>query len=254
MKRMMDQSTRSRTSSESILSADVLPEILAQQLCLYNSMLFRHIDGIEFIDMGWKKTSPALTFFISRFDKESYWVATEIVGKTDFKARVHALKTFILTAKECLDAQNYFTVFAIMFGLSLSPVRRLRKTWEGLTDKKKKVLAELEKVTDVSKNFKTYRDLLEVATPPLIPFLPIFIKDLTFINDGNENMLPNNRINFEKLRLLTDCVRGITSFAKSEYKWWNFHPDLQEYITNPPLEMSMTTLQEMSLACEPRAG
>ncbi|KAJ3020203.1 hypothetical protein HKX48_001148 [Thoreauomyces humboldtii] len=243
-----------RTISESLLTPDVLPDNLAQQMCLYDSMLFRMIDGIDFIQMGWKQTSPQLAFFIERFDKESYWVASEILGKKDLKARSAVLRTFIVTAKECLEAQNYFSTFAIMFGLSLAPVRRLKNTWESLSDNKKKVLAELEKFTDVSKNFKTYRDRLDVAAPPLLPFLPIFLKDLTFINDGNDSRLPDGRINFDKLRLLTDCVRGITAFARSEYKWWNFDPDMQEYITNPPLEMNISTLQAMSLAVEPRVA
>ncbi|KAJ3154427.1 hypothetical protein HDU89_008497 [Geranomyces variabilis] len=251
MQGLMDPSNVSRSAQESLISADVSPSTLAEQMCLYDSMLFRHIDAIEYVNLIMKKTSPTLNFLISRFDKESYWVATEIVGKKDLKTRIRVLRTFIVTAKECLDAQNYFSVFAIMFGLSLSPVQRLKKTWEGISDNKKKVLADLEKFTDVSKNFKTYRDKLEASTPPLIPFLPIFIKDLTFLNDGNESRLANNEINFEKLRLITDCVKGITALAKSEYKWYNFDTDMQEYLTNPPLEMSMAKLQELSKIAEP---
>ncbi|KAJ3160388.1 hypothetical protein HDU86_000722 [Geranomyces michiganensis] len=248
---LMDPSNVSRSVQESLITADVSPAMLAEQLCLYDSMLFRHINAIEYVNLVMKKTSPTLTFLIKRFDKESYWVATEIVGKKDLKARVQVLRTFIVTAKECLEAQNYFSVFAIMFGLNLSPVQRLKKTWEAISDNKKKVLAELVKFTDVSKNFKTYRDKLEASTPPLIPFLPIFIKDLTFLNDGNESRLANDDINFEKLRLITDCVKGITAFAKSEYKWYNFDTDMQEYLTNPPLEMSMAKLQELSKIAEP---
>ncbi|KAJ3173104.1 Rap guanine nucleotide exchange factor 6 [Geranomyces variabilis] len=251
MQGLMDPSNVSRSVQESLITADVSPSMLAEQMCLYDSMLFRHIDAIEYVNLIMKKTSPTLNFLISRFDKESYWVATEIVGKKDLKTRIRVLRTFIVTAKECLDAQNYFSVFAIMFGLSLSPVQRLKKTWEGISDNKKKVLADLEKFTDVSKNFKTYRDKLEASTPPLIPFLPIFIKDLTFLNDGNESRLANNEINFEKLRLITDCVKGITALAKSEYKWYNFDTDMQEYLTNPPLEMSVAKLQELSKIAEP---
>ncbi|KAJ3172808.1 hypothetical protein HDU87_007810 [Geranomyces variabilis] len=220
MQGLMDPSNVSRSVQESLITTDVSPSLLAAQMCLYDSMLFRHIDTIEYVNLIMKKTSPTLNFLISRFDKESYWVATEIVGKKDLKTRIHVLRTFIVTAK-------------------------------GISDNKKKVLADLEKFTDVSKNFKTYRDKLEASTPPLIPFLPIFIKDLTFIYDGNESRLANNEINFEKLRLITDCVKGITALAKSEYKWYNFDTDMQEYLTNPPLEMSIAKLQELSKIAEP---
>ncbi|KAJ3037434.1 hypothetical protein HDV00_001673 [Rhizophlyctis rosea] len=241
-----------RTPTESLLTADVDEEKLAQQLCLYNSMLFRHIPPIDFLNMIWKKPSPSLTFFIQRYDKESYWVATEICSRKDLKARVQMIKKFIGVARQSLEYQNFFSVFAIMSGFNLTPVQRLKKTWEALSDAKKKTMTELEQVTDVSRNFKNYRDRLENAKPPMIPFLPIFIKDLTFMNDGNESII-QGMINFDKLRLMGECVRGITALASLEYKFWNFDPDMQEYLTNPPLELNINKLTQMSLECEPRA-
>ncbi|KAI8592561.1 ras guanine nucleotide exchange factor domain-containing protein [Geranomyces variabilis] len=264
MQGLMDPSNVSRSVQESLISADVSPSMLAEQMCLYDSMLFRHIDAIEYVNLIMKKTSPTLNFLMSRFDKESYWVATEIVGKKDFKTRIRVLRTFIVTAKRFCDyvwlesksrpaIKKDVGGNATYHGTKPSNLRAYSTLvyLKGISDNKKKVLADLEKFTDVSKNFKTYRDKLEASTPPLIPFLPIFIKDLTFLNDGNESRLANNEINFEKLRLITDCVKGITALAKSEYKWYNFDTDMQEYLTNPPLEMSMAKLQELSKIAEP---
>jgi hypothetical protein len=62
-------------------------------------------------------------------------------------------------------------MFALLAGLSLSPVQRLKKTWEALSGTTKKVYVELEKMIDPSKNMKCFRDLLAPATPPIIPFL-----------------------------------------------------------------------------------
>ncbi|KAJ3044354.1 hypothetical protein HK097_001477, partial [Rhizophlyctis rosea] len=280
MQTLMDpQNLIPRSAAESLLTSDVDELKLAQQLCLYNSMLFRHIPPIDFLNMIWKKPSPALTFFIQRFDKESYWVATEIVSRRDLKARREVVKTFLNVAKQSLEYQNFFSVFAIMSGFNLTPVMRLKKTWEALSTDKKKILADLERVTDVSRNFKNYRDLLEQSKPPMIPFLrkchspfphsqshsrspshrltppvhppAIFIKDLTFMNDGNPSQI-DGRINFDKLRLMGECVRGITALASLEYKFWNFDPDMQEYLTNPPLEKDIGVLTGWSLEGEPR--
>jgi len=76
-------------------------------------------------------------------------------------------------------------MFAIIAGLNLTPVLRLKKTWELLPLATKKIFAELEKLIDPSKNMKNFRDIVASATPPIVPFLPIYLKDLTFMNDGN---------------------------------------------------------------------
>jgi hypothetical protein len=73
---------------------------IAQQLCMHNSEIFRNIHPIEFLNEIWKKTgdesSPSFKFFVDRFDKESYWVATELVAIKDPKKRLLALKKFIM--------------------------------------------------------------------------------------------------------------------------------------------------------------
>jgi hypothetical protein len=76
---------------------------IAQQLCIHNSEIFRNIHSIEFLQEIWKKkdddSSPSFKFFVERFDKESYWVATEMIHCRDPKKRVLALKKFIFLAK-----------------------------------------------------------------------------------------------------------------------------------------------------------
>jgi hypothetical protein len=100
-------------SMESML-LQLTPEELAQQICVHNFTLFNNIHPSEFLDQIWRKdddsTTPYLTTFIQRFDKEYYWVATEIVSQKDLKKRVTILKTFILAAKVCL----YHNIAAFM--------------------------------------------------------------------------------------------------------------------------------------------
>ena len=116
---------------------DLAADDIAQQLCLFNFSLFKKINPIEFLNQIWidKKDkedsiTPALDCFISRFDKESYWVATEICGIKDFKKRINVLKIFINAAKKSQEYCNFFTMFSILAGLSLTPVQRLKKTWD----------------------------------------------------------------------------------------------------------------------------
>ncbi|KAJ3120594.1 hypothetical protein HK098_004463 [Nowakowskiella sp. JEL0407] len=231
------------------------PEDLAKQLCLHDFQLFKYIHPIEVLNQIWKKKdeedSPSLDFFIQRFDKESYWVATELVAIKDLKKRTSALKQFILTAKACLDLHNYYSVFALIAGLNLSPVQRLKKTWEALPEKVKKTFQDLEKLSDPSRNMKNYRESLAACQPPIVPFLrmmTIYLKDLTFMNDGNESKI-NGMINFDKLRMMANRVRDISSLASIEYKF-DQNPPILNYLAKPPVEKSMTKLKQLSLECE----
>ncbi|KAI8619959.1 ras guanine nucleotide exchange factor domain-containing protein [Chytriomyces sp. MP71] len=230
---------------------ELAPDVLSLQICIHNFKLFKNIHPIEFLHQIWgsdREMTPYLNFFIDRFDKESYWVATEIVMQKDIKKRIKVLSTFILTTKACQEANNFFTLFSFMSGLGLSPVSRLKKTWEGLPEKSKTVYAELEKIIDPSRNMKNYRDLLAKAIPPIVPFLPIYLKDLTFMNDGNTKMV-EGMINFEKLRMMGNRVNDIVSLVGVEYKGKAESP-IQNYIAKPPVEKNMAKLKEMSVECE----
>jgi hypothetical protein len=55
---------------------------------------------------------------------------------------------------------------------------------------------------DSHNNFSNFRDAVQHADPPIIPYLGVYLTDLTFIEDGNNNMLPvadgrTDIINFE---------------------------------------------------------
>ncbi|KAF9539850.1 Rap guanine nucleotide exchange factor 3, partial [Lunasporangiospora selenospora] len=50
-------------------------------------------------------------------------------------------------------------------------------------------LKELEKLLDISNNMRYYRQAMAEAEAPTIPFLPILLKDITFILDGNQTMI-----------------------------------------------------------------
>jgi hypothetical protein len=68
---------------------------------------------------------------------------------------------------------NFFSTFSLISGLNLTPVQRLKKTWEGLSDKTKQIWEEVEKISDPSKNMKNFRDKLAMVRPPMVPFLRI---------------------------------------------------------------------------------
>ncbi|KAL2916590.1 hypothetical protein HK105_203702 [Polyrhizophydium stewartii] len=240
-----------RTKTIESMFYDLEPGEVAQQLCIHNYGIFKNIHPIEFLNEIWNKdndSSPSFKFFVERFDKESYWVATELVRIKDIKKRTVVLKKFIQLVKESLDLNNFFTTFAIVAGLNLTPVQRLKKTWEALPEKSKKLWSEVEKIADPSKNMKNYRDRLAISTTPMVPFLPIYLKDLTFINDGNPAKV-RGMINVEKLRMMSSRVLEITSLAKADYPY-SPQPAVLNYLAKPPVEKNLAKLKELAAEVE----
>ncbi|KAJ3328878.1 hypothetical protein HDU93_001239, partial [Gonapodya sp. JEL0774] len=219
--------------------------------------LFRNVTSAEYLDFIWKTEyqegeaggmSPGLNFFVERFNKESRWVATEICSVKNDRTRRKLLKKFILVAKRCAELNNFFSAFAILGGLNHSAVRRLKRTLD-LSDKYTGMVAELDALCDPSRNMKHYRDRIALCKPPTIPFLAIFFKDLTFLNDGNKSYV-QDLINFEKLRMMAARVQQVQQLCLVQYP---FVPvtEVQNYIACPPMISDEKKLLRMSAAIEP---
>ncbi|POI27429.1 hypothetical protein CIB84_008821, partial [Bambusicola thoracicus] len=89
------------------------------------------------------------------------------------KHRARVIEYFIDVARECFNIGNFNSLMAIISGMNMSPVSRLKKTWAKV---------------------KTAKfDILEIV----IPFFSLLIKDIYFLNEGCANRLPNGHVNFE---------------------------------------------------------
>jgi len=55
------------------------------------------------------------------------------------------------------------------------------------------------------------------------------MKDLTFMNDGNQTRLGNNMINLEKHRDIMNAILAIRSSQQSDFKEFAQNPELRKY-------------------------
>jgi len=62
------------------------------------------------------------------------------------------------------------------------------------------VIQQLKLVTSHTSSYKEYRAALRRAELPAIPYIGIWLTDLTFIEDGNPTYEVPERINFSKYR------------------------------------------------------
>ncbi|CAG8493630.1 20308_t:CDS:10 [Rhizophagus irregularis] len=132
-----------------------------------------------------------LDSFIRRSNMISHWIAHEICSLKTVKARRTLLHKFIETARYCREYNNFHIASCIALALNSRPVQRLVKTWESLSHQDIMTSQSIEELIDPSRNMRKYRKSLANAKPPVIPFFAIFLKDLTFIIEGNPTYIRN---------------------------------------------------------------
>ncbi|XP_058804065.1 uncharacterized protein LOC131671574 [Phymastichus coffea] len=200
--------------------------VLAQQLTHVELERLSYIGPEEFVQ-AFAKESPHLETsfkdmkktrnlesYVQWFNRLSYFVATEVCKHPKKKQRVRVVEYWIEAARECFNIGNFNSLMAIIAGLNMSPISRLKKTWSKVQSAKFSIL---EHHMDPSSNFSSYRSTLKAAMwrsagatderqRIVVPFFSLLVKDLYFLNEGCSNKLPNGHINFEKFWQLAKQV------------------------------------------------
>ncbi|KAJ4919227.1 hypothetical protein JOQ06_022611 [Pogonophryne albipinna] len=205
---------------------DVLEQMgskdIASELTNYDWELFTAMHEVELVYyiFGRHKFHGAITAnlerFVRRFNEVQYWVVTELCLCEDLMKRAVLLKKFIKIAAVLKEQKNLNSFFAVMFGLSNSAVHRLYKTWERIPSKIKRIYCAYERLMDPSRNHRAYRLAVAKLSPPYIPFMPLLLKDMTFINEGNPNYV-DKLVNFEKVRMIAKTVKIVRGCRSQPY-------------------------------------
>jgi len=167
-------------------------------------------------------------------------------------------------AAEC-DALNSFNIIQeILAALNSDSVYRLKATWKELKPKTLAQWEALQKLLSNEHNYKAIRVRLDesLAKGPVLPYLGVFLSDLTFIEEGNKDKIDVGKgegqfeklINFDKRRKIAAVIEKIRECQRSPY---NFKPvaEIQEVIQFRLVEaqvMNKDTLYQQSLVVEPR--
>ncbi|XP_046437750.1 rap guanine nucleotide exchange factor 4-like isoform X7 [Daphnia pulex] len=168
--------------------------------------LLYHVAGAQ----PFRKIKSNLDLFLRRFNEIQYWVVTEICLANTLGKRVQLLRKFIKLAAYCKEFQNLNAFFALVMGLSNVAVSRLTQTWERLPSKLRKMFTEFDGLIEPSRNHRAYRIAVGKLQPPILPFMPLLLKDMTFTHEGNRTLLDSaGLINFEKMHMLAQTMRTL---------------------------------------------
>ena len=142
--------------------------------------------------------APNVIALTEQFNDVSRWVVYNVVTQMDLKKRAMLIRKFVLLAEEMRRLNNLNGVFAVVAGLSASPVHRLKKTWEvclfvfysfthfhstrslyQLVYKDKKTHDWWEyqlELTNPQSAFGKYRAAKALCDPPCIPYLGVYLQ------------------------------------------------------------------------------
>lgn len=235
---------------------DLHPIEIARQLTLIEFKIFEKITPQELSHQAWNKKNaqelaPNVTALINRCNEISYWVATEIVLTPNLKQRISILAKFIDIAEICHQLRNWNTLMELMVGLNLGCITRLKKTWEGLPRTAVSTFENLTKLTSASQNYLHYREALSHKELPFSPNLAVHLRDLTFIEDGNEDTVNDNLINFTKMHMLGHVFEEIHRMQTARYHFKEIK-SINKYLSTGLYVMKGDKeLYKSSTTCEP---
>uniref|UniRef100_G3N446 RasGEF domain family member 1B n=1 Tax=Gasterosteus aculeatus aculeatus TaxID=481459 RepID=G3N446_GASAC len=137
------------------------------------------------------KKASSLEAYVDWFNRLSYLVATEICLPVKKKQRARVMEFFIDVARECFNIGNFNSLMAIISGMNMSPVSRLKKTWNKVKTAKFDIL---EHQMDPSSNFYNYRTALRGATQRSVTANSSREKVRHTNNNNNNNSAAASRI------------------------------------------------------------
>jgi hypothetical protein len=180
-------SFKAGNASPTVLDFD--PVELARQLTVKQMSIFCSILPEELLGSQWMKKggieAPNVKAMSSLSTDLSNLVADTILHHSEIKKRAAIIKHWIKIANHCLELHNYDGLMAIICSLNSSTIARLRKTWDAISPKRKEMLRTMQEIVEPSQNNKVLRTRLHDHVPPCLPFLGMYLTDLTFVDIGN---------------------------------------------------------------------
>nr|XP_034181172.1 ras-specific guanine nucleotide-releasing factor 2-like [Osmia lignaria] len=231
---------------------------IAEQMTYLDHKIFVSISSEEFLGQAWMKTdkavrAPHILLMTKRFNEVSQLVVSEIIRRSNMSARVAAIEKWTAVADISRVLHNYNGVLQICAAFTNSSVFRLKKTWEKVSKTTKQTIERLQTIVSSDGRFRNLRDALHRCDPPCIPYLGLYLTDLSFIEEGTPTMTEDGLLNFSKMRMIAHVIREIRHFQQTPYKI-ELITKVTNYLLDPSLLLNEKDLYRMSLEIEPRTS
>ncbi|KAJ3125659.1 hypothetical protein HK098_008319 [Nowakowskiella sp. JEL0407] len=228
------------------------PLEVARQLTIMVSRIYERIQPVELLKKAWVEQDNSVAInartMIAVSNQITGWVVHTILNEKKVRERSYYIRLFIAIAEKCRRLNNFDTLMAILCGLEAAPIHRLKRTWELIKSREMSTFESLRTLMTSTENYSKYREELESCIPPCIPFLELYLNDLTVIEDRSPDVLKNtNLINFAKRMKTAEIIRDLQQyqlpFEFVEVK------ELQMFLKNS-LEDGNDDIDRYEISCE----
>ena len=240
------------------------PTEIARQITLITQYLYRNIGCQELLLGGWTKKdkmekSPNITKLIIRFNKISKWIMEEILSYDSSKDRAKVIEFFLCVAEELRKIHNLNDCFAVITTFNHLCIKRLKKTWNNVSQNAKDKQKKLSKLCSILKNFEAIKNEfiqyknnitnINELEEGCIPYLAPYLKDLAFLEEGHKYFNDNKLINMHKLLVVGKNIRNI---KESQMFVYSYKPVYALALLSDPEPLEDNDLTTLSEALEPK--
>jgi len=234
------------------------PSIIASQIALIDREILESILPQELFRLNWNKSkkdtlSPNVLRSIKYFNQASCWISTAICSYEKLNDRVAAVTQAVAIVSKLYELQDFGGVMSLLAGLYCSAVYRLRKTRKRLDDATVQNFTNISNIMSHEASYMTMREAYLRACKsqkPFLPYLGLFLTDLTFIEEGSSDRTAEGLINLDKCRLIATSLQGFYSFYNLKY-CITVDPTVRNYLMNSKC-LTEENLYKVSLKLEPR--
>lgn len=185
------------------------------------------------------------------------WTQTLILSGTTPKSRLRRFEKLARIARQCYQFNNLSSAMSIVGGLKAAPIMRLRNSLSALSSSAQLAVQEIDKLFDPD----YLRDLLKRLSPPCVPPLPLFLKDIFRIEENFSMALAKSkqatmngpvRVDFTNRLQLLEAIKLIQSFQQTASYGFSPLPWFQVELAGLAAHVkSDDDLWALSFACEP---
>ncbi|KAJ5074829.1 guanine nucleotide exchange factor [Anaeramoeba ignava] len=183
-------------------------------------------------DINEKVETQATNAFSRWFNFLSDWICTQILIQKDLTTRAKILTKFIKTALVLFKMRNLNDSFCFISSFQSMKIEYLSETWKKVP---KNILAkyhELDQKLDPKRNYEILRKEFSQIDLPAIPYIVVFLSDLSNIRGLPNFTKENHLINWAKRRRFHHVSNNISKFQCVKYTEIEYNQQINHLIND----------------------
>lgn len=202
---------------------------LAKQITYVSHNIFQKIKSKELINSQWTKvdkkiSAPNVYKLIERFNLLSLWACEEILSYDKVNQRKQVIDKLISIAYTLYKMNNFNDCFSIVTSLNTFFIKSLKDCWKIIDSNTS--IPKAKEINDIFSHSKNYAKLREMHDKclerPCTPFLGLYLKDLSYMDESQKYLIVNNLndnyvLNFEKIVKVEKILRKFEDLQVMEY-------------------------------------